>query len=432
MSSFPSAKGELFRYSQSAAACVAFEYDLSSAIDQGQSDSGPESSTTNPTTSSSSDAAAPLTSATKKKIAVVVVGGLTDGFFAVPYLQNLADLLQEKNKLSHSSSPFSLSLITPLLSSSHTGWGAGSLERDAAELLELARHLAGRGGGDSGGGGGGDSGGDSGLRRRSGFSGIVLVGHSTGCQDSVRFAQRYKEEEKEEEEEERKANEDAAAAATTTATTTKRRRLPRLVGVVLQAPVSDRECFFLNAETAPMAQELLERAKRVYDKNESSGERGKKVGEGEGEREERQKEEDPGRNAIIGVMSSWDGAPLSASRWRSLASWGGDDDMFSSDFTDEELEERVGRHLRGVPTLVIASQKEQYLPESYDTAAQARRLAEAITRGEGGAKREEASSSSPIHTSAEAISLDGDHSLRGAEAEAAEAIVDFIFRKCLC
>ncbi len=35
-----------------------------------------------------------------------------------------------------------------------------------------------------------------------------------------------------------------------------------------------------------------------------------------------------------------DGAPVCAARWVALAARGGDDDMFSSDFTDTEL--RVG------------------------------------------------------------------------------------------
>jgi hypothetical protein len=51
-----------------------------------------------------------------------------------------------------------------LLSSSYAGWGTASLAGDAAELRTLLAHLTGV----------------RGARR------VVLMGHSTGCQDIVR------------------------------------------------------------------------------------------------------------------------------------------------------------------------------------------------------------------------------------------------------
>lgn len=44
-----------------------------------------------------------------------------------------------------------------------------SLDQDADELLLLARH----------------------LRAHAGSQGLVLMGHSTGCQDAARYAQRH-------------------------------------------------------------------------------------------------------------------------------------------------------------------------------------------------------------------------------------------------
>ena len=51
-----------------------------------------------------------------------------------------------------------------LLSSSYGGWGVASLAGDAEELRELLAHLTAR----------------RGVKR------VVLLGHSTGCQDIVR------------------------------------------------------------------------------------------------------------------------------------------------------------------------------------------------------------------------------------------------------
>ena len=62
---------------------------------------------------------------------IVVVGGLTDGFFATPYLAPLAA----------SAATAGWGLVTPLLRSSHTGWGTACLDGDAADLSLLADHL---------------------------------------------------------------------------------------------------------------------------------------------------------------------------------------------------------------------------------------------------------------------------------------------------
>ena len=228
------------------------------------------------------------------------------------YLPDLAELLKADRK---SDEGVEWSLITPLLSSSHRGWGTSSLDRDADELLELSAH----------------------LKAYRGVDGIALLGHSTGCQDAVRYAER-----------ERGRNIAGERAP--------------LLGVVLQAPVSDRECFFLDPEAAPLAQRRLDRC-----------------------REAMKEDKDP-EATVIDFMTEWDGAPLSAARWFSLTEKGGDDDYFSSDFSDAELSEKlwalggdVGK-TSALPTLIIASLREQYLPKEYDTAAHARRLADAINR----------------------------------------------------
>lgn len=370
MSDLPRSKGELFRYADSAA-CVAFEFDLSRDEAERRGVAVDEETSAK---TADADADASASKKRKTKLAVVAVGGLTDGFFALPYLPDLAELLKADGK---SDEGVEWSLITPLLSSSHRGWGTSSLDRDADELLELSAH----------------------LKAYRGVDGIALLGHSTGCQDAVRYAER-----------ERGRNIAGERAP--------------LLGVVLQAPVSDRECFFLDPEAAPLAQRRLDRC-----------------------REAMKEDKDP-EATVIDFMTEWDGAPLSAARWFSLTEKGGDDDYFSSDFSDAELSEKlwalggdVGK-TSALPTLIIASLREQYLPKEYDTAAHARRLADAINRqtrsippsslrrrSEEG--EEEEGERGPGSSKAEAVALGGDHALRGAEAEAARVIFDFISTKCL-
>ena len=154
---------------------------------------------------------------------------------------------------------------------------------------------------------------------------MVLVGHSTGCQDAVRYCQRY-----------RGGSSTAAAAAAAAAP---------LLGVVLQAPVSDAEWLATQPDTAARVAAARELA--------AAG-RGEEV-----------------------AFRAWDvdGAPMTARRWLSLACPGGDDDMFSSSLTDAQLAGILGP-LRGLPTLVLLSGAEEYVPPHVDYPALGRRLAQ--------------------------------------------------------
>ncbi len=60
------------------------------------------------------------------------VGGLTDGLLFAKYCRPLAAKLEAAQ----------WSLVQTLLSSSHAGYGTASLDQDAAELRQLACHLA--------------------------------------------------------------------------------------------------------------------------------------------------------------------------------------------------------------------------------------------------------------------------------------------------
>lgn len=228
-------------------------------------------------------------------------GGLTDGFFATPYLPALASALARGG----------WSLVSALLRSSHSAWGCSSLDDDADDVDTLLKHLGARG-----------------------SAGAVLMGHSTGCQISVRTAFRLHE-----------------AAALGGADDESAARAP-LLGAVLQAPVSDREWFAHDPHTA---RRLAAAASAVCADLEKS----------------------------IVWWSEWDRAPVTALRTLALAAKGGDDDMFSSDLTDSELR-RAMAPLAGLPVLVVASGADEYVPRSVDIDALAHRIAGAIVPRGGG------------------------------------------------
>jgi len=152
---------------------------------------------------------------------------------------------------------------------------------------------------------------------------FAFVGHSTGCQNSVHFM-KYGEKD----------------------------LMERVKVVALQAPVSDRE----SAMKGSKYQEHIEHAKSL----EASG----------------QEEEMMPRSAF------W--APITAARFLSLQDVGGDDDFFSSDFTDEQLGLRL-RHLgqrgdqTGLKTLVAFSGEDEYVPASVDKRELLERLRIAMT-----------------------------------------------------
>lgn len=113
---------------------------------------------------------------------VVFLEGLTDGYNGVPYLTKLTDTVTKHG----------YSLIQMQTTSFYNGYGASSLSNDARELDYLVDYL-----------------------RQHGKTRIVVMGHSTGCQDCYwhnKYGQRQVE------------------------------------GYVLQAPASDREYYMSQCE----------------------------------------------------------------------------------------------------------------------------------------------------------------------------------------
>jgi hypothetical protein len=72
-------------------------------------------------------------------------------------------------------------------------------------------------------------------------------------------------------------------------------------------------------------------------------------------------------------------SPITAYRWHSLISEGGDDDFFSSDFSDQVLKGTFGRLDKS--TLIMPSEKDEMVPECVDRETLLRRWMSAAKEG---------------------------------------------------
>ncbi|XP_039163721.1 UPF0613 protein PB24D3.06c [Eucalyptus grandis] len=248
---------------------------------------------------------------------VIFIGGLTDGFLATEYLEPLAIALDKEK----------WSLVQLLMSSSYSGYGTSSLQQDAAELDQLISYLI----------------------NKEDSEGVVLLGHSTGCQDIVHYMRT-----------------NAACS-----------RAVR--GAILQAPVSDREYRATLPETAA----LIDLASTMIKE---------------------------GRGSELMPREADEGSPITANRFYSLCAYMGEDDMFSSDLTDDQLRMRLG-HMCNTPCQVIFSVADEYVPAYVDKKSLVERLCKAL----GGAEKVEIEH--------------GNHSLSNRVSEAVQAIIDFVNRE---
>lgn len=180
------------------------------------------------------------------QVAVVLIGGLTDGLLTVPYAQSLSSHLELKG----------IALVQLLMPSSYKAYGISSLAEDARHIRLLLEH----------------------LRFKMHKEKVILLGHSTGCQDIMRLF------------------EDQS--------------MSHLVqGAVLQAPVSDRE----NLEAS------------------HAGEKGRLL-----------KWVEMGTTLPDSICSRlFGGAPISAFRAGALLQRLGDDDYFSTDLSVDERRSKL-------------------------------------------------------------------------------------------
>ena len=220
----------------------------------------------------------------------IVLGGLSDGPIPTPYTK----------QLEQSCHTMGWSLVQPILSSSYLGFGHGSLSRDTNELVQLLEYLI----------------------EHHNAERFALVGHSTGCQNSIHVLKYGRLD-----------------------------IIQRIKAVVLQAPVSDRESLPLSSSHGSNHSENIKHAQSL-------------LANGAGEE-------------MMPRSAFW--APITAYRYLSLFDTNGDDDYFSSDLSDVELHERLGHvgklgRTTGMHVLVAYSKQDEYVPKSIDKDALLRRL----------------------------------------------------------
>lgn len=169
---------------------------------------------------------------------------------------------------------------------------------------------------------------------------FALVGHSTGCQNSIHFLK----------------NGDPDMVA-------------RTKSVALQAPVSDRE----HAMMEPNYKENIRIARQMKD----SG----------------------GGDEMMPRSAFW--APITASRFLSLQDVGGDDDFFSSDLSDEEITKRLG-HIgkwggeNSAYLLAAFSGADEYVPKNVDKVLLLERMCRAMNGSEVKRESRERSVAKPL------------------------------------
>ncbi|OBW68532.1 MAG: Uncharacterized protein AUREO_013830 [Aureobasidium pullulans] len=213
------------------------------------------------------------TTSTQSPNLLLWIGGLTDTYHSVDYVYRLA-----------SSLPPTWSLAQANLSSAGSGFGIASLTQDCNEISSLVSYF-----------------------KNNGKQKVVIMGHSTGCQDCLHYF----------------ASED------------KRGDRAKVDGVILQAPVSDREAMVKDMD------------KKDYDGACKMAEDWVKEGKGE-------------HILPLNVTADMFGRnPLSARRWVALACQGGEDDYFSSDLPDSRLQSTFGKVDK--PLLILYGEEDEWV-----------------------------------------------------------------------
>ena len=222
---------------------------------------------------------------------LVFVPGLTDTIGTIPYLPQLASIIRKHG----------FSLVQPQMTCNLGGYGLCSLEGDAQEMAACVAHLR------------------TTPSKRSGK--VVLMGHSTGCQDIVAYLLSS-----------RRAMDP----------------LTKIDAAVLQAPVSDRE--FYESQRSSAASETvgaemdreLEHSTQLHLSGKGAQLIPRKQTEGMAlpttpQDHPDQADESDNGPSNIGNASAVLSPAMTAYRMWSLNARGGDDDFFSSDLQDHQI-----------------------------------------------------------------------------------------------
>ncbi|KAL4906088.1 hypothetical protein BDW74DRAFT_138346 [Aspergillus multicolor] len=254
-------------------------------------------------------------SSTPKPHSLLFIGGLTDGLYTVPYVQELAKALE----------PTDWSMFHLHLSTSYGGWGIGSLDRDVEEIGQCVNYVRNS---------------KQKATDSNNAGKIVIMGHSTGSQDVLHYLSSANPSP-------RNPNIDGVHGLTR----------PVVDGAIMQAPVSDRESMLQTIKESSEAREAYDKLVRFA-------------------------REQPARSIcpieLTGLLGMDPATPVNARRCWSLASpespeKPSEDDLFSSDLTDERLGETFGqvaaRGLLRTTLVALYSGSDEYAPAWVDKKA---------------------------------------------------------------
>ena len=244
----------------------------------------------------------PTAATTLASKVLIWIGGMSDTPLSVSYPSTIALALDA-----------SWSLLTVSLSSVGLGWGVGSIAHDADDIARIVAF----------------------VRARRSDARVVLMGHSTGCQDCIEYVTG------------RNAGVDR----------------PPVQGIILQAPVSDRQAL-QSTLPAHFLDNVNQRALEMC-RNGS------------------------GKDCLPQSMTgpAFGRLGLTAKRWVDVASPGplndGADDFFSSDLSDERLDSSFGKVPPSTPLLVLFSGADDSVPLTVDSGLLVDRWMQAVERGGG-------------------------------------------------
>ncbi|KAK6002873.1 hypothetical protein QM012_001623 [Aureobasidium pullulans] len=278
------------------------------------------------------------TNAARKPHSILFVGGLGDGLGTTSYT---ADLV-------HALSQTEWSLFSLTLTSSYQSWGLGHLDRDTDELAQAIRYIK-----------------DYKTSKFGDNGKIVLMGHSTGSQMVLHYLSR------------------SNPHTTNPSFDSDLKHLQRLAldGAIMQAPISDRECIKLvcqhgfRGNTPEQCQAYYEQLVKMAQEFASK--------------------EDQTFDALLPINLTYQigypaNTPLSARRFLSLVSPESphnpsEDDVFSSDLSDEQLAKSFGMIQRqGLLKNKMAafySGADQAVPDWVDKEGLMKRWAKAANAG---------------------------------------------------
>lgn len=257
----------------------------------------------------------------RKPHSLLFIGGLGDGIASTSYMADLVHALQ----------PTQWSLFTLNLTSSYQAWGLGHLDRDTNEIAQCVQYIKDY------------------KTTKFGNNRIVVMGHSTGSQDVLHYLYR--------------PNPHTSTPAFDSGIHHVKR--PALDGAIMQAPVSDREGILSVLEEGIGGKSPSE-VRAAYEKMKAMAMEAA--------------HRDPSIDTLLPLSLTAQigypaNIPISCRRLMSLISPDSpqspqEDDLFSSDLSDEQLRKTFGmikqQALLNYKLVILFSGADQSVPDWVD------------------------------------------------------------------